>query len=356
MWGQVAVFVYTQKYKGIIPTRVGTRLLDLLHELFFRDHPHACGDKPLYTITTRQIVGSSPRVWGQVKVINMRGSKRRIIPTRVGTRLDATHVGVGCTDHPHACGDKAAVKLFKLVRDVSSPRVWGQGLYHVLDVFRLPIIPTRVGTRPVGSRFSIVFRDHPHACGDKLYHRIFDLSRGGSSPRVWGQAEFRLRAFCSSRIIPTRVGTSDEELMNELKKRDHPHAYGDKGTRRLNRSQSPGSSPRVWGQVAVFVYTQKYKGIIPTRVGTRLLDLLHELFFRDHPHACGDKPLYTITTRQIVGSSPRVWGQGGDIGTTKVLPWIIPTRVGTRFFLSVCIIPQEDHPHACGDKRACRQP
>ena len=125
-----------------------------------------------------------------------------------------------------------------------------------------------MGTRPVGSRFSIVFRDHPHACGDKLYHRIFDLSRGGSSPRVWGQAEFRLRAFCSSRIIPTRVGTSDEELMNELKKRDHPHAYGDKGTRRLNRSQSPGSSPRVWGQVAVFVYTQKYKGIIPTRVGT----------------------------------------------------------------------------------------
>ena len=188
-----------------------------------------------------------------------------------------------------------------------------------------------MGTRPVGSRFSIVFRDHPHACGDKLYHRIFDLSRGGSSPRVWGQAEFRLRAFCSSRIIPTRVGTSDEELMNELKKRDHPHAYGDKGTRRLNRSQSPGSSPRVWGQVAVFVYTQKYKGIIPTRVGTSIARLITAHVSPDHPHACGDKPLYTITTRQIVGSSPRVWGQVKVINMRGSKRRIIPTRVGTRW-------------------------
>ena len=166
-----------------------------------------------------------------------------------------------------------------------------------------------MGTRPVGSRFSIVFRDHPHACGDKLYHRIFDLSRGGSSPRVWGQAEFRLRAFCSSRIIPTRVGTSDEELMNELKKRDHPHAYGDKGTRRLNRSQSPGSSPRVWGQVAVFVYTQKYKGIIPTRVGTRYTVLPVTVSVKDHPHACGDKNVFDTPSSSPNKSSPRVWGQ-----------------------------------------------
>ena len=167
MWGQVAVFVYTQKYKGIIPTRVGTRLLDLLHELFFRDHPHACGDKPLNTIKKRQIVGSSPRVGGQVKVINMRGSKRRIIPTRVGTRLDATHVGVGCTDHPHACGDKAAVKLFKLVRDVSSPRVWGQGLSALGFRLFLGIIPTRVGTSYTTGFLICQGGDHPHACGDK---------------------------------------------------------------------------------------------------------------------------------------------------------------------------------------------
>ena len=98
----------------------------------------------------------------------------------MGTRLDATHVGVGCTDHPHACGDKAAVKLFKLVRDVSSPRVWGQGLSALGFRLFLGIIPTRVGTSFLVERVESLEKNHPHACGDKLYHRIFDLSRGGS--------------------------------------------------------------------------------------------------------------------------------------------------------------------------------
>ena len=146
--------------------------------------------------------------------------------------------------------------------------MWGQvsGCYYGRGDKR--IIPTRVGTSLSGSEYRPILRDHPHACGDKIISATVRRNSVGSSPRVWGQGLTPHTLGSVVPIIPTRVGTSDEELMNELKKRDHPHAYGDKGTRRLNRSQSPGSSPRVWGQVAVFVYTQKYKGIIPTRVGT----------------------------------------------------------------------------------------
>ena len=186
-----------------------------------------------------------------------------------------------------------------------------------------------MGTRPVGSRFSIVFRDHPHACGDKLYHRIFDLSRGGSSPRVWGQAEFRLRAFCSSRIIPTRVGTSDEELMNELKKRDHPHAYGDKTRCLLQRLFLAGSSPRVWGQGDFFPPEFRRRRIIPTRMGTSDYIINKILIIWDHPHAYGDKPDTLEKTGNIEKSSPRVWGQAIIAGTMLVLSRIIPTRMGT---------------------------
>ena len=228
-----------------------------------------------------------------------------------------------------------------------------------------------MGTRPVGSRFSIVFRDHPHACGDKLYHRIFDLSRGGSSPRVWGQAEFRLRAFCSSRIIPTRVGTSDEELMNELKKRDHPHACGDKGTRRLNRSQSPGSSPRVWGQVASWnapyavsedhphaygdkslrtLKTARLRGSSPRVWGQGISGNMNAEIKRDHPHAYGDKFLPTVATLSTKGSSPRVWGQVLDKSKHRSLVRIIPTRMGTRLSERLRCEGFGDHPHAYGDK------
>ena len=71
-------------------------------------------------------MGSSPRVWGQVKVINMRGSKRRIIPTRVGTRFFLSVCIIPQEDHPHACGDKNVFDTPSSSPNKSSPRVWGQ--------------------------------------------------------------------------------------------------------------------------------------------------------------------------------------------------------------------------------------
>ena len=167
MWGQVSGCYYGRGDKRIIPTRVGTSLSGSEYRPILRDHPHACGDKIISATVRRNSVGSSPRVWGQVTAVGTAAEFTRIIPTRVGTRLDATHVGVGCTDHPHACGDKAAVKLFKLVRDVSSPRVWGQGLSALGFRLFLGIIPTRVGTSYTTGFLICQGGDHPHACGDK---------------------------------------------------------------------------------------------------------------------------------------------------------------------------------------------
>ena len=110
----------------------------------------------------------------------------------------------------------------------------------------------------------------------------------GSSPRVWGQAGQCRGNEAAAGIIPTRVGTSDEELMNELKKRDHPHACGDKSSITALVASSMGSSPRVWGQAT-------------ERLFCRLLE----------------------------GSSPRVWGQAIVYDNNKANRGIIPTRVGT---------------------------
>ena len=50
-----------------------------------RDHPHAYGDKQYIDWIKSSTGGSSPRVWGQVKLIDSFGSLDRIIPTRMGT-------------------------------------------------------------------------------------------------------------------------------------------------------------------------------------------------------------------------------------------------------------------------------
>ena len=65
------------------------------------------------------------------------------------------------------------------------------------------------------------------------------------------------------------------------------------------------------------------------RVGTRLATV--EMFNsgEDHPHACGDKPPFSLMCFTNIGSSPCVWGQVGGCRRKVADDGIIPMRVGT---------------------------
>ena len=177
-----------------------------------QDHPHAYGDKSKGFCTFKQALGSSPRVWGQAALHFCAYQNHGIIPTRMGTRKVSLQYVNTIRDHPHAYGDKEFLGHIKLIDSGSSPRVWGQARQFCLSEQIKRIIPTRMGTRQAVPRTGFAFRDHPHAYGDKLYHRIFDLSRGGSSPRVWGQVVDDYYIHNDSGIIPTRMGTSTSKL------------------------------------------------------------------------------------------------------------------------------------------------
>ena len=70
--------------------------------------------------------------------------------------------------------------------------------------------PTRVGTSCLWETLANTGKDHPHACGDKIAASNPSESALGSSPRVWGQVQSEWNGLYGQRIIPTRVGTSDE--------------------------------------------------------------------------------------------------------------------------------------------------
>ncbi len=91
---------------GIIPTRVGTSLSAPSQPVRVKDHPHACGDKLRLKRRVRKVIGSSPRVWGQVVLYMRILIVSRIIPTRVGTSFTKLSQNCHTEDHPHACGDK----------------------------------------------------------------------------------------------------------------------------------------------------------------------------------------------------------------------------------------------------------
>ena len=167
---------------------------------------------------------------------------------------------------------------------------------------------------------------------------------------MWGQGILIVWSYAPTGIIPTRVGTREKGKNTLFVIKDHPHACGDKIIIELKVSTIIGSSPRVWGQGLKHMKIWRVAGIIPTRVGTRFTELSAKIDREDHPHACGDKVTDTDSTRTDNGSSPRVWGQ--VYAGAYLLPQtrIIPTRVGTSI-LVVRISPStKDHPHACGDK------
>ena len=96
------------------------------------------------------------------------------------------------------------------------------------DLRKIGIIPTRMGTRLSAHNALRHLQDHPHAYGDKFGNYTAGLDKKGSSPRVWGQALKRAFAARFAGIIPTRMGTSVEEINADIMQWDHPHAYGDK--------------------------------------------------------------------------------------------------------------------------------
>ena len=168
MWGQVYRFATADEAAGIIPTRVGTRYTHSMELCAYGDHPHACGDKCQCRTSLKICRGSSPRVWGQVVYRIWCAKNTRIIPTRVGTRVETYEDLAGCWDHPHACGDKVYGVISKNRQRGSSPRVWGQVFLSFASRLQPRIIPTRVGTSNYCHFASIRVQDHPHACGDKL--------------------------------------------------------------------------------------------------------------------------------------------------------------------------------------------
>ncbi len=212
----------------------------------------------------------------------------------------------------------------------SSPRVWGQVACHYILLNIVRIIPTRMGTRAIAPDNALGCKDHPHAYGDKiLFHKFLILSPG-SSPRVWGQVNRYVFRVKINRIIPTRMGTSFLVFCSKIFTKDHPHAYGDKRRKSLTSPSTLGSSPRVWGQGSFYSCRHSVRGIIPTRMGTRPLYTVCCKTSLDHPHAYGDKVCENYYVGDGVGSSPRVWGQDQQILYKSYERRIIPTRMGTR--------------------------
>ena len=111
------------------------------------------------------------------------------------------------------------------------------------------------------------------------------------------------------RIIPTGVGKTDPRSSHLTARPDHPHGCGENALAVVRCLETVGSSPRVWGKLALDAAGPGYIRIIPTGVGKTGHADERVAGQTDHPHGCGENAFVLRSCCRSSGSSPRVWGK-----------------------------------------------
>ena len=109
---------------------------------------------------------------------------------------------------------------------------------------------------------------HPHGCGEHKYSKPCNKYNRGSSPRMWGTLHLFLLTQHVKRFIPTDVGNTVYSFSDGSKSTVHPHGCGEHLSTNAHQVTPIGSSPLMWGTLAV---TQ-------TRGQSSAV----------HPHGCGE--------------------------------------------------------------------
>ena len=90
--------------------------------------------------------GSSPRMWGAGHVKRPQGNRFRIIPAHAGSRSSGTGPTSGRRDHPRACGEQVVLASGTMSVSGSSPRMRGAERSLNLNEPRVGIIPAHAGS------------------------------------------------------------------------------------------------------------------------------------------------------------------------------------------------------------------
>ena len=150
MWDQLCDVLDLAGRLRIIPTYVGSTVIQGIATSVSANHSHVCGinvlrcfappfnDRiiPTYVGSTRRLSNlrnraneSFPRMWDQHVSEFCKRSPARIIPTYVGSTMPAASYFPGSPNHSHVCGINGISRTGRSNRSESFPRMWDQLIY-----------------------------------------------------------------------------------------------------------------------------------------------------------------------------------------------------------------------------------
>ena len=117
----------------------------------------------------------------------------------------------------------------------------------------------------------------------------------------------------------------------------------------MEATMSQAFSPHAWGWSAQLIHLDKFRAVLPTRVGmVRLRAIL-----KDHatcsPHTRGDGPAYAAHKIVEAMFSPHAWGWSVTAEKVEAEVEVLPTRVGMVRKGNTIRSPLRCSPHTRGD-------
>ena len=213
--------------------------------------------------------GSSPRVWGTLRLsLNCTGLGR-FIPACVGNSIPCFPINTGISVHPRVCGELADSAPVH-------PRVCGELRDNLSLMFSLDTV-------------------HPRVCGE--------LGRAGQ------RLGYRFIPAC---VGNSRIGDSAECF------RFIPACVGNSTAVSTIIPDPDGSSPRVWGTLPLASASWMILGSSPRVWGTLGLRGQRVVYIRFIPACVGNSPPGETEPFNVAGSSPRVWGTQDIVGIPRV--------------------------------------
>ena len=187
-------------------------------------------------------------------------------------------------------------------------------------------------------------------CGEQINKETDQRASGGSSPRVRGTVQSRLRAQKAFRFIPACAGNRNDQGRDAGHSPVHPRVCGEQSPTFQCIRLTGGSSPRVRGTGLPDITNSVYARFIPACAGNRpsLVDSL--VSNTVHPRVCGEQALQGQITRAITGSSPRVRGTAGVLSCDPARSRFIPACAGNRVSPSLHPCITSVHPRVCGEQ------
>ena len=134
---------------------------------------------------------------------------------------------ITCQDHPHIHGEYSIAVGFSFVRRGSPPHTWGIRIPRACLVYPSRITPTYMGNTLWTQLSMHYIKDHPHIHGEYRTYVGALMPALGSPPHTWGIPSPVRRTLSVSRITPTYMGNTEDDVIVEARAEDHPHIHGE---------------------------------------------------------------------------------------------------------------------------------